>query len=163
MYGWILRNVPQTCNCCTHFTIDHATICHMGGPSDTMRSKILLLPCSLRYVIMLQSNHPFKHSLERAAQPTQIITPAWCKRLLKPFTFFDVRVFYSNANAFSNHSTVISIGDISRLTSVTMDVSVMRSMVFHPWSFPVLEAWEKKLLLSITLADIIVRKRKHTY
>ena len=30
-YGWNLPNIPQSCNCGTNFSVNHAMTCHMGG------------------------------------------------------------------------------------------------------------------------------------
>ena len=30
-YGWKLNNVPQSCNCESPFTVNHAMTCHMEG------------------------------------------------------------------------------------------------------------------------------------
>ena len=32
-YGWNLPNIPQSCNCGTNFSVNHAMACHMGGPT----------------------------------------------------------------------------------------------------------------------------------
>ena len=69
-YGWLPSNVPTSCVCGSHFTVEHSLSCPKGGfpsirQSDTMRSATLLVAGYLKCAVMFASNPLYNQSLAR--------------------------------------------------------------------------------------------------
>ncbi len=106
-YGWTLPNTPRLCNCGKAFQIDHAMTCHMGGFPTIRHNEIRDMTAYLLTEVC--SNVATEPHLQPLSGETLHLASAnandgarldirargfWTAR---QDTFFDVRVFHSNA------------------------------------------------------------------
>ena len=161
-YGWKLSNVPQSCNCGAHFTVDHAMICHMGGFPTIRHNEIRDITASLLTgVCHIVSTEPPLQPLTgetltgRSANTEDNARLDICARGFwnkSQDAFFDVRVFYPNAS--SNRSTVVSSAyrrhEQAKKREYGQRVRDVEHGVFTPLvlSSVVTEAWERRQPLS---------------
>ena len=112
-YGWKPSNIPQTCNCGSCFTVDHAIICHMGGFPTIHHNEIRDITSSLLTEVCHNvttepplTGETFDARSANTQDNTRLDIRARGFWNTSQDAFFDVRVFYPNAS--SNRSTVVS-------------------------------------------------------
>ena len=106
-YGWNLRNTPISCNCGTPFSVDHAMTCHMGGIPTILHNEIRDITATLLTDIchnvatepLLQplTNESFAHRSANTEPNARFDIRARGFWSTGQDAFFDVRVFYPNA------------------------------------------------------------------
>ena len=114
-YGWNLNNTPQSCNCGTSFSVDHAMTCHMGGIPTIRHNEIRDITATLLTEVchnvatepLLQplTNESFNHRSANTEPNARLDIRARGFWNTGQDAFFDVRVFHPNASSYRSMTT----------------------------------------------------------
>ncbi|MCG8626248.1 MAG: hypothetical protein MJE68_30150, partial [Proteobacteria bacterium] len=175
-YGWKPINIPQTCNCGTQFTVDHAMICHMGGFPTIRHNEIRDITATLLTEVCnnVATEPPLQPlSGERmTARSANTEDGARVDIRARGFwnasqdAFFDVRVFYPNAssNRSTDPSSVYRRHEQAKKREYGQRIREVERGVFTPLVLSTTGGMGREATTFYKrLADMIAQKRQHVY
>jgi hypothetical protein len=175
-YGWKLNNTPQSCNCGTQFSVNHAMICPTGGFPIIRHNEIRDITATLLTEVCHNvSTEPPLQPLsgeKLTARSANVNDGARVDIRARGFwntsqdAFFDVRVFYPNAS--SNHSKDLSTAykrhEQAKKREYGERIREIERGVFTPLVLSTHGAMGKEATTFYKrLADMLSQKRQQSY
>ena len=175
-YGWTLNNPPQTCNCGTAFTVDHAMICPMGGFPIIRHNEIRDITASLLTEVCHnvatepplqpltgETFHLRSANVADGARPDIRARGFWSKA---QDAFFDIRVFHPNApsNRSSSLATAYKKHEAAKKREYAQRIRDVEHGVFTPIVLSTVGSMGREATIFYKrLADLVAQKQQRPY
>ena len=175
-YGWPLSQTPRTCTCGDKFNIEHAVTCKKEGFITLRQNRLRNITTSLLKEVCHDAHieptwqklksKQFEQRAKNTSDEARLDVAARGFWAAGQITFFDIRVFYSNATRYVNQSfqqCYASNGDEKKRKRNNTVMNV-EQRCFAPLVFSANGGMghEDKKFYSV-LAEMITLKRKQEY